>query len=214
MLFLEKADECRNPFSRTLVCFAHQQGVELEVSCGIPGARHVLGGSLGYDAALRGCYDIDLRLLVPDAGKSLDEVRRQIDAVKDLLVKRAKDDSSFESWFIDEGTGSYIWHTKKNVRVPGVTGNPDVELSWNIQAESSYHGLAEMAARLPRNVIDRYVVAKWNAKLAGDKAYRNLKGDWKALLSSLIENGGREMSDEELKSLLTSKSTDFPIFFL
>ena len=209
---VEKGEECRNPFSRELIRFAHEQGRALEMACGIPGARHVLGGALGYDAALVGCYDIDLRLLVPDTGKDRDEVRRQIDSVKDLLAERAKGDPTFAAKFIDEGGTNYIWHTRQVVQAPGVPGDPDIKLTWNVQAESSYRSLAAMASRLPKEAIDRYVVAKWNARQAGDAAYRALKGEWKALLSSLIESGGPAMPDEALRRLLDSKAAEFPRF--
>ena len=133
---LNEGFNCRNPNTPALRKYVTEQGNALETSCGVPHARYVLGGALGYDAALVGNYDIDLRLLIPDAGKSVEEVRRQIDAVKDLLAERAKDDPSFKAKFIDEGGTNYIWHTKQIVKVPGIPGDPDVELTWNIQAES------------------------------------------------------------------------------
>ena len=181
-------------------------------SCGVPNVRYVLGGALGYDAALVGNYDIDLRLLVPDAGKSQEEVRREIDSVKDLLAERAKDDPTFKTKFIDEGGTNYIWHTKQIVKVPGIPGDPDVELTWNIQAESSYKSIAEMAARLPKEVIDRYVIAKWNAQQAGKGAYKALKEEWKSLMNLLIDHGGRDMDEGQLYNLLESLKMTFPSF--
>ena len=181
-------------------------------SCGVPNVRYVLGGALGYDAALVGNYDIDLRLLVPDAGKSQEEVRREIDSVKDLLAERAKDDPTFKTKFIDEGGTNYIWHTKQIVKVPGIPGDPDVELTWNIQAESSYKSIAEMAARLPKEVIDRYVIAKWNAQQAGKGAYKALKEEWKSLMNLLIDRGGRDMDEGQLYNLLESLKMTFPSF--
>ena len=74
-------DQHRNPLTPLLREYASAQGDALVHACGIAGARHVLGGALGYDAALVGNYDIDLRLLVPDEGKSVEEVRREIDSV-------------------------------------------------------------------------------------------------------------------------------------
>ena len=206
------AVQYRNPETPLLRQYAAEQGDALLASCGIPNARYVLGGALGYDAALEGNYDIDLRLLIPDAGKSVEEVRRQIDAVKDLLAERAKGDSTFKTKFIDEGGTNYIWHTKQIVKVPGIPGNPDVELTWNIQAESTYKSIAEMAARLPKEVIDRYVVAKWNAQQAGQEAYKALKEEWKSLVNLLIDNGGRDMDEESLRAFLTANADRFPLF--
>ena len=201
-----------NPCIVKLKEFAAAWGERLVSSCGIPGVRYVLGGALGYDAALAGNYDIDLRVLIPDVGKSVEEVHRQIDAVKDLLADRAKDDPTFKTRFIDEGGTNYIWHTKQIVKVPGIPGDPNVELSWNIQAESTYRGIAEMAARLPKNVIDRYVVAKWNAQQAGKEAYKALKEEWKSMINLLIDRGGRNMDDGQLCNLLESLRMTFPSF--
>ena len=205
-------DSIRNPHTDELCRIASNKAEELCSACGIPGARYILGGALGYDAVLAGNYDIDLRLLIPDAGKPVEDVRREIDSVKDLLANRAKGDTTFKTRFIDEGGTNYIWHTKQIVKVPGIPGDPNVELSWNIQAESTYRGIAEMAARLPKNVIDRYVVAKWNAQQAGKEAYKALKEEWKSLVNLLIDNGGREMNDDQLCNLLESLETKFPIF--
>lgn len=192
--------------------YASEKGDALVSSCGIPNARYVLGGALGYDAALVGNYDIDLRLLIPDAGKTVEEVRREIDAVKDLLAARAKADPTFKTKFIDEGGTNYIWHTKQIVKVPGIPGNPDVELTWNIQAESTYRSIAEMAARLPKELIDRYVVAKWNAQQAGKEAYKALKGEWKGMINRLIDKGARKMDDESLRELLDSVASQYSKF--
>ena len=192
--------------------YVSEQGDALVASCGVPNARYVLGGALGYDAVLAGNYDIDLRLLIPDVGKSHEEVRREIDSVRDLLAARAKADPTFKTKFIDEGGTNYIWHTKQIVKVPGIPGNPDVELTWNIQAESTYRSIAEMAARLPKEVIDRYVVEKWNAQQAGKEAYKALKGEWKGMINRLIDKGARKMDDESLRELLDSVASQYSKF--
>ena len=202
----------RNPLTSLLRQYASERGDSLVASCGVSNARYVLGGALGYDAALAGNYDIDLRLLIPDAGKPVEEVRRQIDAVKDLLAARAKGDPTFKTKFIDEGGTNYIWHTKQIVKVPGIPDDPDVELTWNIQAESTYRSIAEMAARLPQEVIDRYVIAKWNAQQAGKEAYKALKGEWKAMINLLIDKGAREMDDTALGALLSTIANQYPKF--
>lgn len=206
------AMQYRNPETPLLRQYASSQGDALVLACGIIGARYVLGGALGYDAALVGNYDIDLRLLVPDAGKSVEEVRQEIDSVRDLLAARAKADPTFKTKFIDEGGTNYIWHTKQIVKVPGIPGNPDVELTWNIQAESTYRSIAEMAARLPKEVIDRYVVEKWNAQQAGKEAYKALKGEWKGMINRLIDKGARKMDDESLRELLDSVASQYSKF--
>ena len=201
-----------NPYADLLKEYASAHADALVLACNIFNARYVLGGALGYDAALVGNYDIDLRLLIPDAGKSVEEVRREIDAVKDLLAERTKDDPTFKVKFIDEGGTNYIWHTKQIVKVPGIPGDPDVELTWNIQAESTYRSIAEMAARLPRDVIDRYVVAKWNAQQAGKESYKALKGEWKAMINLLIDKGARDMDEETLRAFLDANADRFPLF--
>lgn len=209
------ADECRNPDTEKLRAYAAEVGAALARDCGIDGARWVLGGSLAYDAALVGCYDIDLRLLLPESP----DVRDRINAVKDLLVRRADGDPTFEAKFIDEGGKNYIWHTKRMIKVPGLSENADVELSWNIQSEKSYRSIAEMAARFPREVIDRYVVAKWNAWMKGGNDYKTLKEKWKKLVNWAIDRNvhelslkGRELSDDQLAAILKSVAEDFPEF--
>ena len=209
------AASCRNPHTGELVRYAAERGDELVRLCGIDGARWVLGGSLAYDAALVGCYDIDLRLLLPESP----DVRDRINAVKDLLVRRAEGDPTFQTKFIDEGGKNYIWHTKRMIKVPGLSENADVELSWNIQSEKSYRSIAEMAARFPREVIDRYVVAKWNARMKGGSDYKTLKEKWKKLVNWAIDRNvhelslkGRELSDDQLAAILKSVAEDFPEF--
>lgn len=201
-----------NRFSNILNLFATKQADNLVVSCGVMGVRYVFGGALRYDAALEGNYDIDLRLLIPDAGKSVEEVHREIDAVKDMMVERAKGDPSFSVRFIDEGGKNYIWHTKQIVKVPGIPGDPDVWLAWNIQAESTYRGIAEMASRLPRELIDRYVVAKGEAREKSESDYSETKKQWVDFIDWIIDKGGKGMNDEELKKLLEDNSDKMPSF--
>ena len=76
----------------------------------------------------------------------------------------------------------------------------------------AWQSIAEMAARLPKDVIDRYVIAKWNAHQTGKEAYKALKEEWKALVNLLIDNGGREMSEESLRAFLTANADRFPSF--
>lgn len=172
------ADEYRNLDTGKLQAYAAEAGAALARDCGIDGARWVLGGSLAYDAALAGCYDIDLRLLLPDGP----DVRDRIDETRDLLVRRAAGDPTFRTKFIDEGGKNYIWHTKQMVKIPGLSGDPDVELSWNIQSAGAYGGIAETAKLLPQEILDRYVVAKWYGREAGKAAYMAVKESWKSFL--------------------------------
>lgn len=208
--------ECyRNQDALQLQKYAAQQGDSLVAACkeSKENVRWVLGGSLAYNAALKGSYDIDLRLLVPGAWDAV-VARQRIDRIRDLLVEEAKDDPTFKTRFIDEGGTNYIQHTKRIVRIPGV--DADVELSWNIQAESSYRSIGEMAARLPSEVIDRFVVEKWNARAEGKDAYKLVKSEWRQMIEELIDQGGRDLSAEELSRLLTAESKEkrYPRFLL
>ena len=69
-----------------------------------------------------------------------------------------------------------------------------------------------MAARLPKEVIDRYVVAKWNAQQTGKEAYKLLKNDWKSMINLLIDKGARAMDDKSLRELLDSIAERYPEF--
>lgn len=199
-------DVYRNAYAKSLVDYANAQGWDLVSKCGIQGARFVLGGSLAYDAALKDGYDIDLRLLLPDGP----DVHAQIDYVRDLLVEESKGDSTFKTRFIDEGGMNYIQHTKRIVRIPGIEA--EVELSWNIQSAGSYRSIGEMATRLPRELIDRFVVAKWNARESGEEIYGAVKAAWRRFVEDLIDRGAREMSDGDLLDLLESLRPTFPCF--
>ena len=123
MINTYKTLNINNPYINILKDFSVIAGEKLVNICGISNAYYTLGGSLMYDAMQKDEYDIDLRLLIPDVGKSVEEVHREIDAVKDLMVERAKGDPSFSVRFIDEGGKNYIWHTKQIVKVPGIPGN-------------------------------------------------------------------------------------------
>lgn len=206
------AASCRNPHAGELVRYAAERGDELVRLCGINGARWVLGGSLAYDAALAGCYDIDLRLLLPDGP----DVRDRIVAVRDLLLRRAAGDPTFRTKFIDEGGKNYIWHTKQMVKVPGLSGDPDVELSWNIQSAGAYGGIADTAKLLPQEVLDRYVVAKWHGREAGKERYADVKTQWKSFVLWVASEGEswRQGGEKGLEIWLEGHRNDarFPKF--
>ena len=201
----------RNPKTQELLTFAREEGERLVRDCGIAGARYFIGGSLGYDAVLKGGFDIDLRLLVPDANKSADEVHREIDAAQEVLIDQAKKDGAEISYrFIDEGGTNYIQHTKRLVHQPWADG--EIELTWNIQAESSYKSVAGMSAKLPQIVKDRYVAAKGKSKGESKEAYDALKVHWRGFIDWLIGNGGREMDEETLHEFLIEYAGRFPLF--
>ena len=212
MINTYKTLNINNPYINILKDFSVIAGEKLVNICGISNAYYTLGGSLMYDAMQKDEYDIDLRLLIPDVGKSVEEVHREIDAVKDLMVERAKGDPSFSVRFIDEGGKNYIWHTKQIVKVPGIPGDPDVWLAWNIQAESTYRGIAEMASRLPRELIDRYVVAKWEAREKSESVYSETKKQWVDFIDWIIDKGGKGMNEKELKKLLEDNPERMPSF--
>ena len=206
----EVAAKYRNPKTPMLLAFAQEEGERLVKDCGVAGARYFVGGSLGYDAVLKGGFDIDLRLLVPgdwDDG----EARRNIDAVQQVLIDQArKDGAEIKYRFIDEGGTNYIQHTKRIVRRPWAEG--EIELTWNIQAESSYKSVAGMSAKLPQVVKDRYVSAKGLAKEESKEAYDALKVHWRDFVGWLADHGGRDMDDKTLASLLLKARDSFPLF--
>lgn len=205
----EVADCCRNQDASCLRAYAAQQGRLLVTACekhDISGTHWILGGSLAYNAALKDSYDIDLRLLVPDGPN----VRKEIDHIRDLLAQESKGDPTFKTRFIDEGGTNYVQHTKRIVRIPGI--DADIELSWNIQAESSYRSIGEMAARLPHEVIDRFVVTKWNAREEGKDAYKAIKSRWRQMIERLINQGGRSPSAQQLGVLLNSLKSEYSEF--
>lgn len=189
--YINKANYRRNPYSDMLLAYSHFVGRKLvkdinekyNIKC-----KYRIGGSLWYDSALKNNYDIDLRLLVPGNWQTT-EVRDHIKAIKDMLVEKAEQDGfKIQSNFIQEDGMNFIWHTKSFIDSICIPGARIVALTWNIQAESTYKGIAEMAAKLPREVIDKYVVAKWEAKQKSDEAYRALKKRWMKFIEWLIDN--------------------------
>ena len=201
----------RNPKTPELLAFAREEGERLVKDCGIAGARYFIGGSLGYDAVLKGGFDIDLRLLVPDAGKPADEVHREIDAAQQVLIDQArKAGAEINYRFIDEGGTNYIQHTKRIVQRPWA--DSEIELTWNIQAESSYKSVAGMSAKLPQIVKDRYVAAKGLAKDESKEAYAALKVHWRDFIDWLADHGGRDMDGKALDNLLLKVRDSFPLF--
>jgi hypothetical protein len=192
----------RNPYIDMLLAYAHTTGNKLveilkaDIKC-----DYRIDNSIWYDAALINKNEIDLRLLIPDAGKSQEDVRRDID----LLVKRLKNDSTLNGSFIDEDIQNNIWCAKKIVKVPGIPGEPDVLLALNIQAESTYRGIAEVAFKFPQEIKDRYVIAKWMAREKSEK----IKEQWVNFIERLIDERGKEVNDEDLKRWLKDNMPPF-----
>jgi hypothetical protein len=209
---VKKAAKYRNPQTAELRMFAEAEGRRLVSDCGVGGAEYFIGGSLGYDVLLRESFDIDLRLLLPDEGKTGEEMHREIDAVQQILVTKAHaNGEEIKCRFIDENGTNYIQHTEQIVNLPGT--DQDVELTWNIQAKSSYRSIAGLSARLPQIVRDRYVVAKGLAKAESKEAYDALKVHWRDFINWLYDNNGAQEKDEaSLDKLLTSGVERFPLF--
>ena len=206
----EVAAKYRNPKTPELLAFAQEEGERLVKDCGIAGAEYFVGGSLGYDAVLKGGFDIDLRLLVPGDWNGV-AARRNIDIVQKVLVDRATaNGETIKCKFIDEGGTNYIQHTKQIVRRDWADG--EIELTWNIQAKDSYKSVAGMSAKLPQIVKDRYVAAKGLAKEESKEAYDALKVHWRDFVGWLADHGGRDMDDEMLASLLLKARDSFPLF--
>lgn len=201
----------RNPKTSELKAYAEEQGAKLVADCGIPGAEYFIGGSLGYDAVLKGGFDIDLRLLVPDEGKSVDKVHREIDSAQKVLINQAESKGEFiKCKFIDEGGTNYIQHTKQLVRQPWAEG--EIELTWNVQSKSSYKSVAGMSAKLPQIVKDRYVAAKGLAKDESKEAYDALKVHWRDFIDWLVDHGAKDMDGKALDGLLLKARVSFPLF--
>ncbi|MBQ2623823.1 MAG: hypothetical protein IJG18_01850 [Kiritimatiellae bacterium] len=200
----------RNPKTPALLALAREEGERLVKDCGIAGAEYFVGGSLGYDAVLKGGFDIDLRLLVPgdwDDGAT----RRNIDAAQKVLVDRATaNGEEIKCKFIDEGGTNYIQHTKQIVHKSWAEG--EIELTWNIQAENSYKSIAGMSAKLPQIVKDRYVAAKGLAKDESKEAYDALKVHWRDFIDWLVDHGAKDMNGKALDDLLLKARDLFPLF--
>ena len=205
-----EAAKYRNPMTPKLKAFAEEQGAKLVKDCGIAGAEYFIGGSLGYDAVLKGGFDIDLRLLVPGDWDDA-AARRNIDAVQKVLIDQAKaNGEDIKYRFIDEGRTNYIQHTKRIVRRPWAEG--EIELTWNIQAKNSYKSVAGMSAKLPQIVKDRYVAAKGLAKDESKEAYDALKVHWRDFIDYLLSKGARDMDGAKLENLLQETGNAFPLF--
>ena len=206
----EVAARYRNPKTPMLRAFAEEQGAKLVKDCGIGGARYFIGGSLGYDAVLKGGFDIDLRLLVPGDWDD-SAARRNIDLVQKVLVDRATaNGEEIKCKFIDEGGTNYIQHTKQIVHKSWAEG--EIELTWNIQAENSYKSIAGMSAKLPQIVKDRYVAAKGLAKQEPKEIYDALKVHWRDFIDYLLSKGARDMDGAKLENLLQETGNAFPLF--
>ena len=204
------AAKYRNPMTPQLRAFAEEQGSKLVSDCGVAGAEYFIGGSLGYDAVLKGGFDIDLRLLVPGDWNDV-AARRNIDLVQKVLVDQAKaNGKTIKCKFIDEGGTNYIQHTKQIVQRDWADG--EIELTWNIQAKNSYKSVAGLSAKLPQAVRDRYVAAKGLAKQESKEIYDALKVHWRDFIDWLIGHGAKDLEGDALDKLLGKASELFPLF--
>lgn len=198
------ARKCRNAYVTILRAYAESCGKRL--SKGLVGATYAVGGSIGYDALLKGCYDVDLRILLPE-NAGADEI--------DSVVLRLILKEGFQNpRFIDEGGTNYIWHVGKQVRVPALAarGGLDVELTVNVQSCRGYGGIAATSALMPRIVIDRYVVAKALSKKEGAACYTAVKEYWKVFIRWAQARGVDRMKPGAIAKLLDKNADLFPLF--
>lgn len=201
----EVARQYRNPYSERLIAYAKEAGNRLLDLIKIPEATAILGGSLGYDAAIEGSYDIDFRILLPDTYSNPDQINS-------VSSKICRNENFHDVKVICQDSGNIIHHTWKIVRIEGLP-DEDVYLTLNIQAQASYSGLAGIAKRLPRAVIDRYVAAKGKSKAEDSELeYERVKDHWKCFLGWLISNEARTMDEIALQGLLSNNECLFPLF--
>ena len=199
----EDAAKYRNPCSEIMVDYASRSGEELKRLLAAPDALVVIGGSLGYGAAIRDSYDIDLRLLFPQTA----------DAKERLAVASAKlhEVAGFDAGKI-VGVDKNIYHHYKRVKIEGLPEDADAYLTLNLQLQKGYAGMADLAKLLPAVVIDRLVVAKGLSAQEGEEAYEALKIHWKSFLKFLSRSNFREISLASREVVLAQAATLYPLF--
>ena len=199
----EDAKKYRNPYSAIMVDYAQQAGRELQTILAAPDAKVVIGGSLGYGAAIHGGYDIDLRLLFPpseDAKNRLEKASATLHAV-----------AGFDAGKI-VGAARNIYHHYKQVKIDGLPADADAYLTLNIMLQSEYEGMADVAKLLPEVVVDRLVVAKGLSGLEGEDEYEMVKGHWKSFLKWLFANRYRDATPAERPGILAQAQLSYPLF--
>lgn len=200
----EEAAKYRNPYLDVLIDYAKCAGAELQRILDATDAEIVIGGSLGYGAAIRGSYDIDLRILFPSAPDAMSRMK------KASATLRGKAGFGNEDTFGEERN---IFYQDKCVKIDGLPDDAVVSLEVNIQLKSGYFGMAGLASQLPEIVIDRLVAAKGQSKQAGSDEYKRVKKHWQEFLIWLDANGFRKATQKEREELLTKAEPLYPLFF-
>lgn len=199
------AAEVLNPLTDEVLAFAEAEGKRLAKLLG-RGVKPVVGGSLGYGALIKDNYDIDLRLLLPTTAS-----KAQIDAAAIALLTH---EGFANPRFIDEGGGNYIWHVKRKAHIPALKklGDPEVDLTINVQSAERYGGIAATSARMPRKVILRYAVAKARSKTESPECYTAVKEYWKVFIKWAQARGVDRMKPGAIAKLLDKNADLFPLF--
>ena len=199
----EEARKYRNPYSEIMVKYAYSEGATLQTLLSAQDTTIVIGGSLGYDAAIVGGYDIDMRMLFPpteDARERLQEASAKLHTL-----------AGFDAGKI-VGEAKNIYHHYKRVKIDGLPEDADAYLTLNIQIQSEYVGMADIAKLLPELVVERLIVAKGLSAQDGEDAYEMVKGHWKSLLRWLAKNGFDKATPEERQKLLARAQEAYPLF--
>ena len=191
----------RNPYSALLIGYVETAAARLRELLPFSACRIVLGGSFGYDAALAGNYDLDLRILLrAPAEKEIKTVSEHI-----------KSEIPFDRIIVARESGETIYHHVKYVNVPGIP--VPVKLSLNIQSEENYFGVAELARCLPEIVRDRYVAARGRAQELGNKTdSAAIKQHWLDMVQWLERHGIRSARPGDMPNLLKQAEPLFPLF--
>ena len=194
-----------NPLTDAVLAFAEAEGRRLAKLLG-RGVKPVVGGSLGYGALMKNNFDIDLRLLLPATAS-----KAQIDAATIALLTH---EGFANPRFIDEGGGNYIWHVKRKAHIPALKklGDPEVDLTINVQSAKGYGGIAATSARMPREVIVRYIVAKAKSKAESPACYTAVKEYWKVFIKWAQARGVDRMKPGAIAKLLDKNADLFPLF--
>lgn len=198
------ASKVRNAYSDVLVRFAHDEGKKLAGL--IPDSKYAIGGSLGYGALLQDNYDVDLRLLL-----KADATPAEIDEAVYAIMQMG---GYSNPRFISENGTNYIWHLRKEVLDEDLAayGLPEADLTLNVQAESGYGGIAAVSAKLPTEVIDRYIVAKELSAKEGRACYTAVKDHWKCFVSWVKIHGYHFLDETSMTAALKERVELFPLF--
>ena len=199
----EEARKYRNPYSEIMVKYAYSEGAKLQTILSAQDTQIVIGGSLGYGAAIIGGYDIDMRILFPPTENAKERLQ---DASVKLHTLAGFDAGKIV------GEAKNIYHHYKQVKINGLPGDADAYLTLNIQVQSEYVGMADIAKLLPETVVERLIVAKGLSAQDGEDAYETVKGHWKSLLRLLAGNGFGKATPEERLSLLNRAQEAYPLF--